>query len=433
MEEWLRLPHGFRVKSEEEILRDNLLIGCFREVARQFGYRSIMTPHVGFSSTFCQNIQTTGEKTFEFTDNKGRKLMLSADSTPQIIRWYLTNFADGYPVRIHFISPIFRYRKLADRYWLQHGLASINEYLPRSLDSIDEASLAVGSHYLEILVRQLNLPVSLQLGNFGVTRLLLDECGLANGAKDEFFNSLRRIPREEWETWISLNLPDNEGREEIIKLLGYRFRFSSQSGQTTSSSETVGSISRLIDTTILFGELLAKPHGIPFEVRFDDFHSSELQSGVNFKLMRPDKGHYADGGSYYAYASKVTSNIYSFSSVAGGLKHIEKYSPLAPSQLSSGAIIVSLGHTERLCAQLVNELEARRFRARWVETTKFTNNYLAEISRGYRWLIKIGKWEYSNHQCQVINLYDNTKTSMMFSKVADWIVNATNSTSQPYL
>lgn len=109
------------------------------ETAGRFGYGRIDTPMLEDTGLF---IRTTGEytdivqkETYTFDDRGGNSLTLKADGSPPVCRAYVEHGMQNLPqpVKLHYISPIFRYdRPQAGRYRQHHqfGCEAIGEADP---------------------------------------------------------------------------------------------------------------------------------------------------------------------------------------------------------------------------------------------------------------------------------------------------------------
>ena len=383
MEQWKQLPKGFRVAEDTDVLRASLIRSAFIRGASRIGAICIELPPIGFEETFLKGINTVGDKVFSLHDKKGRRLLLSPDSTPHIVRWYSERFPDKTGTKVFFQAPVFRYRNTAKRYWIQYGIASINEHYPKEEYLIDESLLEIGKCYLKIL-SDLSLPVELKIGNIGISRQLLFRIGFTEKESDDFFDKLRRTDRLEWSQLVHQSLPESDFRRAFLELLEFKFLQNMNLGELLNQSSTLQKLLRKeLESLMHFANLMTEDTLIPFKLVFDDFHSSELLNGINFRLMIPGKErHYADGGCYTYYSTKVTDHIESFKSIAGGLSHALKIISTEVLKAKLDVLVLSRNGSALLCRQIADYLRNNSLNVRVMEQKGSFKSVLTQFALG---------------------------------------------------
>lgn len=358
MDEWQRLPKGFRVIEHEEILKAQMIRAAFIKGAARIGARCVEFPPVGFRETFVRGIQTTGEKVYEFKDRSDRDLLLSPDSTPHLARWYLENHPDGEPAKVFFMAPVFRYRNTPKRHWVQYGVACLNQKYPAASNAHADAPLVeIGQCYLNILQNGLKVPVTLKVGSFGVSRHLLNAAGLDETASDNMLNALRRTPAEGWADVAKAYIASEQPRSAFMELMAVKFSDEQGLIAALSTSKYLDDeVKSRVQATYEFAQNFTVPTAAPFLVEFSDFHSSEMIAGYNFRLMVPGENrHYADGGCYSHYATKFSPKITSYKSIAGGLS--AAFSRIAADQETrTNIVLLSRGASAELVDPLAQFL-----------------------------------------------------------------------------
>lgn len=318
--DWSSLPNGFRDFREKDVLFFLKKYSAFMEVAKQIDAEIVVTPPVGFSKTFTHKLKTVGDKAYTFRDKKNRELILSPDSSPGILRWFLKNNDPKTPKRIFFISPVFRYRNRRDRFWFQFGFASFN--------GKDDLPILIRG-YLSVLVNKLKLPTILQIGDLSIYRDVFLSVGKTLQEIDIILHSLRSRDLLDQLIYIDNLILDERTKTDLKSLLSFR----SNSGDfliLLKKSDIVSDIiiSGLNNLYELSLEIL-QDFDIQCEYVFNDFHGSEVQNGVVIKFKKPTSGHYADGGDYTYYGSKVEPLINSWVSFGGGLSGADDIMPLS--------------------------------------------------------------------------------------------------------
>ncbi|MEX2237284.1 MAG: histidine--tRNA ligase [Dehalococcoidia bacterium] len=132
----LRSPRGTRDILPEDQPYWELVLDAARDVARSYGYSRIDTPLIEDAAVY---LRTTGDSTdivrkemYVFEDRGGDQLALRAEGTAGVCRAYIEHGMASLPqpVRLYYISPVFRYdRPQAGRYRQHHqfGVEAIGD------------------------------------------------------------------------------------------------------------------------------------------------------------------------------------------------------------------------------------------------------------------------------------------------------------------
>lgn len=111
----------------------------FRQVAKAFGYREIVTPIFENSEVFERSVGDSSDivqkEMYKFQDKKGRTFALRPEGTAPVIRSYVENNmgADGQITKLFYIGPMFRYDRPQagrTRQFSQYGLECIGSNHP---------------------------------------------------------------------------------------------------------------------------------------------------------------------------------------------------------------------------------------------------------------------------------------------------------------
>jgi histidyl-tRNA synthetase len=287
--EWKNLPNGFRDFSAKEFLFFLEKSQAFIKIAEELDAEIVVTPPVGFLSTFRHRINTAGDKIFEFKDKKNRELVLSPDSSPHVVRWFLAKNNPTLKKRILFVSPVFRYRNIKERCWIQFGFASFNA------KEFEREQCVLAGAYLKTLIK-LKIPSIIQLGDFSIHRNILKKYGLSESEVDEFLHLLRSCSLED-QLKITKSRLNGGTSLDFMKLLQLKFTNKPKTQFNFYDKEIEHKVLRLVD----WGKDIVENFPVSIDYVFNDFHASELQNGLVIKFKKLSKGHFADGGDYTFY------------------------------------------------------------------------------------------------------------------------------------
>jgi histidyl-tRNA synthetase len=415
MSVYTELPHGFLDREEDWLSREQLIVNIFRENAKKIDLLEIKTSPLGYSTTFRKGVETTGDKVFEFTDRGGRDLMLTPDSTPLVMRWYLEKTKGRNSCRVFFRSDVFRYRNKKLRYFHHIGFALLNE--PDNLVSdIDEGSLLLVRTTLRTLVCGLNLPVSLKIGNFGVLYQSLQRMGLDKQSSELVLHQLRNLDSNERIEWIERHLPSGEEKYIFASIL--KLNFPLEQGARLDNQQVL----ERIYSTIQFAHACMQGHSVKIIISFDDLHSSELQAGIAIQFLNSAGKRLGDGGCYSLYAEKFDPRIHILKSVAFSLEYLIK-EPIMSNDihLKNKITVLSIDATTKFSTQVAESLIDAGYIVLQIRLNSKLKNFLQKTQNDYRWLILIGTIEETDQILSIRNIQTRAVYKVPFRELIFWL------------
>lgn len=152
------------------------VINTFREIAREFNYKEIVTPIFEKSDLFERSVGETSDivekEMYKFEDKKGRIFALRPEGTAPVVRSFIENGLNLKPnsSKLYYLGPMFRYdrpQKGRYRQFYQYGIENIGSNNP----FIDAEVIAFANMFLS----------KLGLNNF---ELQINSIGCKNCTKD---------------------------------------------------------------------------------------------------------------------------------------------------------------------------------------------------------------------------------------------------------
>lgn len=115
------------------------VINAFREVAREFNYKEIVTPIFEKSDIFERSVGETSDivekEMYKFKDKKGRNFALRPEGTAPVVRSFIENGLNlkSNSSKLYYLGPMFRYdrpQKGRYRQFYQYGIENIGSNDP---------------------------------------------------------------------------------------------------------------------------------------------------------------------------------------------------------------------------------------------------------------------------------------------------------------
>ncbi len=178
-----KVPRGTFDILPAESYKWQFVINAFREVAREFNYKEIVTPIFEKSEIFERSVGETSDivekEMYKFEDKKGRIFALRPEGTAPVVRSFIENGLMLKPnsSKLYYLGPMFRYdrpQKGRYRQFYQYGIENIGSKDPY----LDAEVIAFGYMFL----------YKLGLKNF---ELQINSIGCKNCTKD-YDNALRK-------------------------------------------------------------------------------------------------------------------------------------------------------------------------------------------------------------------------------------------------
>ena len=119
--------------------RWQFVTNVFREVAREFNYKEIVTPIFEKSDIFERSVGESSDivekEMYKFEDKKGRVFALRPEGTAPVVRSFIENGLNLKPnsSKLYYLGPMFRYdrpQKGRYRQFYQYGIENIGSTNP---------------------------------------------------------------------------------------------------------------------------------------------------------------------------------------------------------------------------------------------------------------------------------------------------------------
>ncbi|MDP8200715.1 MAG: histidine--tRNA ligase [Candidatus Tenebribacter burtonii] len=134
-----KVPRGTFDILPDQSYKWQFVINAFREVARGFNYREIITPIFEKSGIFERSVGETSDivekEMYKFEDKKGRIFALRPEGTAPVVRSFIENGLMLKPnsSKLYYLGPMFRYdrpQKGRYRQFYQYGIENIGTMNP---------------------------------------------------------------------------------------------------------------------------------------------------------------------------------------------------------------------------------------------------------------------------------------------------------------
>lgn len=134
-----KVPRGTFDILPAESYKWQFVINAFREVAREFNYKEIVTPIFEKSELFERSVGETSDivekEMYKFEDKKGRIFTLRPEGTAPVVRSFIENGLNLKPnsSKLYYLGPMFRYdrpQKGRYRQFYQYGIENIGSNDP---------------------------------------------------------------------------------------------------------------------------------------------------------------------------------------------------------------------------------------------------------------------------------------------------------------
>ncbi len=151
-----QIPRGTFDILPEESYQWQYITNVFREIAREFSYKEIVTPIFEKKELFERSVGNSSDivqkEMYEFKDKKGREFALRPEGTAPVVRSFVENNLGmgGGNTKLFYLGPMFRYdrpQKGRFRQFYQYGVENIGSDDPY----IDAEVIAMGYTFLEKL------------------------------------------------------------------------------------------------------------------------------------------------------------------------------------------------------------------------------------------------------------------------------------------
>ena len=122
----IQRPKGTEDVLPKEIYKWHYVEDVIKKVAKNFGYEEIRTPIFEHTELFERGVGDTTDvvekEMYTFTDRGNRSVTLKPEGTAPVARAFIEHklYADTQPVKMFYITPVFRYERPQARRYRQH-------------------------------------------------------------------------------------------------------------------------------------------------------------------------------------------------------------------------------------------------------------------------------------------------------------------------
>lgn len=130
----LKAPRGTKDALPSDIEKWYFAENLFKRIAHRYDFREIRTPAFEFTSLFERGVGDTSDivskEMYTFLDKGDRSITLKAEGTAPVVRSFIENrlFAGPLPVKLCYITPVFRYEKPQAGRLRQHHQLGIESF-----------------------------------------------------------------------------------------------------------------------------------------------------------------------------------------------------------------------------------------------------------------------------------------------------------------
>jgi len=310
--EYLRLPKGFHVRDENymDIYLDALL--HLTDISKSCGYESVFLPSLGFQSTFARAAEVLGEKAFEFTDRKGRGVLLSPDSTAGLLRWHAGSRTANDCSKIAWCAPVFRYRNVENRGFHQIGFSAINWF--HQPYEFDWPLIDLSNNLLDLIRRVSGEQGSIKINNVGaIKRTITSRLPLLAGK--ELISKLMKEKSSAGKIdLLTVTLPPSNEKLALLHIFG---------AEVTPGVIASELVNKMQKDMRKFAARLKHVGNIDFAL--DNLHSSEIVDGIGIEFYAASGERIGDGGRYDTFAGQFDSRCRTLVSVCTGIEALVRH------------------------------------------------------------------------------------------------------------
>lgn len=122
----IQRPKGTEDVLPKEVYKWHYVEDVIRKIAKNFGYEEIRTPIFEHTELFERGVGDTTDvvekEMYTFTDRGNRSITLKPEGTAPVARAFIEHklYADTQPVKMFYITPVFRYERPQARRYRQH-------------------------------------------------------------------------------------------------------------------------------------------------------------------------------------------------------------------------------------------------------------------------------------------------------------------------
>lgn len=406
--EYLRLPKGFHVRDANYLQTFSEILAQLRHSASLAGLETVMLPSLGYASTFIRGAETTGDKTFDFEDRKGRRLMLSPDSTPAIFRWYLENYSNNQAVDVAWFAPLFRYRNFQNRGFHQFGFAYLNRpgQQPGGLDwpLIEASNLLVNliqsSTGIEVTA-EICCPGKIKdIVNAAIGEPILSKMVLRNLQKAK--------STEEKIKLVTETLPAGEQREALAGIF---------SGNLTPVNKLHEQCYQEMHE---FGSKLTDC--AKYQCNPGNLHSSEIISGLGIAFKTLDGCIIGDGGRYDIYGETFDPKIHSVISVCSGVEALYRSANSLPKLYNSLLSLVVFSEFTEDAHNIARQVRESGISTRIMSVDGTLKKTIREASKNSKYIFVYGSKEKETGEVELVISSTHTKNRVTLENLPGLIM-----------
>lgn len=395
-EEYLRLPHGMFDRESEWIKAERLILEKHNDCGIKIGCELEKYSPLGYKSSFSKATHTADNKVYELSSKTGKDLLLSCDSSPSVMRKYVSSNSIG-PKKVSFVAPIFRYKNSHTRHFTQIGYSFVNS---NNLDSTIDFNLVQLTKAMIDLFESMNISTYIQVNNYKALKGILKKY-TSDKDLDTLLYNLQFSDIDKRISIVDQNIDDPIKRYELIDL----FSMSQQCIDDTTSFENLKlpeEYYEFIDTY----DAIRKITGANIIFNPSDLHSIETIDDIALRFIKNDGVVLGDGGNYSNYANRWNKSINSLYSVATGVEVIERNKNIELNEDISKVAVYSIDASDDFVLSTMRELYENYDSVIFYGRTKNISKAIKKSTKDCAYFTVIGKDEEFNREVEVKNLHN---------------------------
>jgi|GEM_PF-5223028 len=374
------LPKGFYDYSGYRAENIRVIINDFFQCCKKFGFQYCENSLVGFENTFLEFGTAAIGRGYQFEDNKGRKLMLCADSLSSMLRICCKHVATSdNNLRIMGRVQIFRYRRKAYRNWSHLIATMVNE--SNSLIAYNDLFL-VANNFLSKYYGNITFEIYV----YSIFETLFETYDIDKKVAFQLMHN--KLVKKE--------VLDNFELDRIIETV---LKSATNSDGSLLVLDNLLKVYPLLQDVI--NELrdllnLLSRQGISYAIVWDNFKAIEYSSGVCFIVKDENNQIIADGGAYNRIVSELDEKIINCYSFACSLENIlDKYNYLILDSNINSIYLIKLDCSSQFFAQVCAFYRAREVNVFPICSDKKLSKVLSNLPKNSKYIV-IGKKEEEN-------------------------------------
>ena len=393
--EYLRLPHGMFDRDSDWIESERLILENHKNCGRRIGCELEKYSPLGYKSSFSREIHTADNKVYELTSKTGKELLLSCDSSPSVLRKYISTNLSG-PKRVSFIAPLFRYKNSHNRHFTQIGYSFINE---NGLNNkkVDYNLVQLSKAMID-LFESMSIPTYIQINNYKALKEIIKKY---TDIKDvgRLLYELQFGDIEKRTLLIDETFTDSKKKKELIDM----FNMDVQVIEDINCFEKLDLPEEYYEFFDTYNAI-KKVTGVDLAFNPSDLHSIETIDDIALRFKTKSGVSLGDGGNYSIYANRWNNKINSFYSVATGVEVIERNKEVVLNHDYDKVAVYSIDASDDFILRSMDRLYEEYDTVSYNGEVRNISKLLKKIQKNYTHFVVLGSNEELKNELEVKKL-----------------------------